>query len=300
MFKKRFKIIYLPEGRSSKRELRFNYAKLTFFTILFVLTILLVISGLTLVGLSIVPDYRIRSLSRENRLLLEQIASAEEKLLLLQKEVQALASSDEELRILTDLPLIDEATRQAGVGGSLPIPGIDPSLDLDILLGQLDRQIEVQKKSYPEIIQKLEENLEIAVHTPAIAPVNKIRITSYFGWRKDPFTGKRTPHKGVDFGAPRGTEAFATADGVVIMCKRVPTFGKLIIIDHGYGYETVYGHLQSFRVMKGERVKRGQVIGVIGSTGRSTAPHLHYEVRVNKVQVDPLDYIFNESLAVVK
>ena len=89
----------------------------------------------------------------------------------------------------------------------------------------------------------------------------------------------------------------ATADGVVVDAKRIPNFGKTIVIDHGFGYETVYGHLQTFKVRPGSKVKRGQIIGTVGNTGRSTAPHLHYEVRVNKEQVDPLDYMFEESLA---
>ena len=300
MFKQKFKILYLPTGRSSKREFRFSRGKLAFFTILFCLSIIIVVSGLTTLALTLVPDYRLRALTRENRLLLQQINSAEQSLRIIQEEVNSLAASDEELRLMADLPLIDEATRQAGIGGSLPSPGIDPAQDLQLLLGQLERQLELQKNSYPEILRKLEENLNIAAHTPAISPVRKIRITSRFGWRKDPFTGVRKPHKGLDFGAPRGTEVFATADGVIATCKRAPTFGKVIVIDHGYGYETAFGHLQSFKVKRGQKVTRGQLIGTVGNTGRSTAPHLHYEVRINNKQVDPMDFIFDEKLTSIK
>ena len=300
MFKHKFKILYLPAGRSSKREFRFSQAKLAFFTIIFCLSIIVLVSGLTALALTLIPNYSLRALTRENRLLLQQIDSSEQSLRIFQEEVNFLADRDEELRLMTDLPLIDEATRQAGIGGSLPSPGIDPAQDLQLLLGQLERQIEVQKNSYPEILRKLEENLDIAAHTPAISPVEKIKITSKFGWRKDPFTNVRRPHKGLDFGALRGTEVFATADGVVTMCKRVPTFGKFIVIDHGYGYETAFGHLQSFKVKRGQKVTRGQLIGAVGNTGRSTAPHLHYEVRVNKKQVDPMDFIFDEKLTTIK
>ena len=128
----------------------------------------------------------------------------------------------------------------------------------------------------------------------------KIRITSRFGYRKDPFSGYKRPHKGLDFGAMRGTPIMATADGRVTMSKRVPTFGKVVIINHGFGFETVYGHMQSFNVKVGDKVKRRDVIGLVGNTGRSKGPHLHYEVRVNSKQVDPLDYVFDESVASIK
>jgi murein DD-endopeptidase MepM/ murein hydrolase activator NlpD len=136
-------------------------------------------------------------------------------------------------------------------------------------------------------------------HTPAIAPLKNIRMTSKYGWRKDPFTHFLVPHRGIDFAESRGAKVFATADGVVTLAKTVPTFGRVIIIDHGYGYETVYGHLQSLYVYSGQQVKRGQIIGVVGNSGRSTAPHLHYEVRVDGNQVNPLDYVFDENLSTI-
>lgn len=300
MSNRRFKIIYLPEGRSDIKEYRFSRLRYISLLSAGILAVLLLVVALSASIVTLFPDYRLQSLTRENHLLYEQINSAQVALDRLQEEIGLLSESDIELRLMADLPLIDEATRQAGIGGSLPSPGIDPAQDMQNLLAKLERQIEVQKRSLPEILLKMEENLDVAAHTPAISPLEKIRITSKFGYRKDPFTGYKRPHKGLDFGAKRGTQLMATADGVITMAKRVPTFGKVIIIDHGFGFETVYGHLQSFNVSQGDKVKRTDVIGLVGSTGRSKGPHLHYEVRVNGKQVDPMDYVFDHSMASIK
>ncbi len=296
----RFKIIYLPEGRSQVREFNFNRGKVFLLFTIVAFIILAIVAGLSTAFITLFPDYRLQAMSRENELLYEQVAQAQEKMMKLQSQIDDLAESDTRLRLMADLPLIDDATREAGIGGSLPSPGIDPVQDMQNLLTKLEHQINLQKQSFPEILKKIEENLDVAAHTPAISPVEEIRITSKFGYRKDPFTGLRRPHKGLDFGAPRGTPVFATADGRVVMVKRVPTFGKVVMIDHGYGYETVFGHLHSFNVKVGDKVKRGDIIGTVGNTGRSNGSHLHYEVRINNKQVDPMDFVFDESMITIK
>lgn len=300
MSKRRFKIIYFPEGRSDIKEYRFTGFKFASLLTAGIFSLLLIIAAISASIIGLFPDYRLQSLSRENQLLYDQIGRSHAALNEMQEEINRLSESDIELRLMADLPLIDEATRQAGIGGSLPSPGIDPAQDMQNLLEKLERQIDLQQLSLPEILVKMEENLDVAAHTPAIAPLEKIRITSRFGYRKDPFSGYKRPHKGLDFGAMRGTPIMATADGRVTMSKRVPTFGKVVIINHGFGFETVYGHMQSFNVKVGDKVKRRDVIGLVGNTGRSKGPHLHYEVRVNSKQVDPLDYVFDESVASIK
>jgi murein DD-endopeptidase MepM/ murein hydrolase activator NlpD len=133
---------------------------------------------------------------------------------------------------------------------------------------------------------------------PAIQPVNNQdlrRLSSYFGYRTDPYYKVPKFHEGVDFSAPPGTEIYATGDGIIMASDRSKSgYGNQIIIDHGFGYKTMYAHLQSFKVRAGEKVKRGQVIGTIGSTGKSTSPHLHYEVWKNNVPVNPINYFFND------
>jgi murein DD-endopeptidase MepM/ murein hydrolase activator NlpD len=118
-------------------------------------------------------------------------------------------------------------------------------------------------------------------------------VTSGFAYRKSPFTNEREFHEGLDISARTGTEVIAPADGVVSEIGKTYGFGNLLIISHGYGLKTTYGHLSSILVRKGQKVKRGEKIALTGSTGRTTGPHLHYEVALNGVPVNPLNYILN-------
>ncbi|MFQ5877051.1 MAG: M23 family metallopeptidase, partial [Acidobacteriota bacterium] len=129
--------------------------------------------------------------------------------------------------------------------------------------------------------------------TPSIYPVRGLMGNGY-GWRRDPFTGMRDFHQGLDIVAPIGTKVVAPADGIVTRVGRMGGFGNSIFISHGYGIVTRYGHLQAAKVRVGQRVKRGDVVGLVGSTGRSTGPHLHYEVLVHQRHVDPVKYILEE------
>ena len=133
---------------------------------------------------------------------------------------------------------------------------------------------------------------------PAIRPVKDRdfrRISSYFGYRTDPFYKVKKLHEGVDFSTPTGTDVFATGDGVVeTVEKSYYGYGNTVIINHGFGYRTVYSHLSAFKVKQGEKVKRGQLIAKTGNSGKSTSPHLHYEVRKNNVPVNPIHFFFND------
>lgn len=125
----------------------------------------------------------------------------------------------------------------------------------------------------------------------SVAPLGRLRISSSFGWRTDPLTGARRHHDGIDLPAPAGARALATAAGVVRIAGWVRGYGNMIEIEHENGVRTRYGHLASVRVAAGDHVRRGQAIGDVGSTGRSTGNHLHYEVRVSGIAVDPLRYV---------
>jgi murein DD-endopeptidase MepM/ murein hydrolase activator NlpD len=129
--------------------------------------------------------------------------------------------------------------------------------------------------------------------TPSIAPARGY-LASAFGWRDDPFTGKRTFHYGIDIATQTGNPIAATADGIVVATKREKIGGKTIILSHRFGYQTVYCHLSKFLVRPGQKVKRGDVIGLIGRTGKALGPHVHYEVRVNNKEVNPFYYILEE------
>ena len=171
---------------------------------------------------------------------------------------------------------------------------IDATKKLDIL----SKQLYVQSKSLDEIIDLAEGKEKMLAAIPAIQPVSKedlTRMASGYGWRSDPFTKAQKMHNGMDFTSPRGTPVYATGNGKVIRADRRSTgFGKHIRIDHGFGYITLYAHLSKYNVKKGAQVKRGQLIGYVGSTGRSQAPHLHYEVRYNKKPVNPINFYYGD------
>ena len=199
---------------------------------------------------------------------------------------------------------IPEEQRKAGFGGVnryKSIEGFDNSQmiieatrDLDIL----SKQLYVQSKSLDEIIDLAKDKEELLASIPAIQPVSKqdlTRMASGFGWRLDPFTKARKRHKGMDFTSPKGTPVYATGNGKVTRADAGSSgFGKHIRIDHGFGYVTLYAHLSKYNVKRGKKVKRGDLIGYVGSTGRSQAPHLHYEVRYNKHQVNPINFYYGD------
>jgi murein DD-endopeptidase MepM/ murein hydrolase activator NlpD len=135
-------------------------------------------------------------------------------------------------------------------------------------------------------------------YIPAIQPIsiNSLdRISDYYGYRKDPFTGEIRRHNGIDFAGILGSNIYATGDGIVVEARYTfHGYGKKVAINHGFGYVTIYGHLRKINVKKGDKVKRGQTIGELGSTGRSTGPHLHYEIRKFNLPVNPINFYYND------
>lgn len=134
----------------------------------------------------------------------------------------------------------------------------------------------------------------MAVAVPSRMPVDGVKLTSGFGMRTHPILRQRKQHNGVDLAAPRGTPVYATADGIVGLARYSRTYGNWVEIEHGSDLETRYAHLQRYTVSAGDEVKKGDLIGYVGSTGRSTGPHLHYEVRVDDVAVNPMPYMVTE------
>jgi len=170
----------------------------------------------------------------------------------------------------------------------------DATRNLDIL----SKQLYVQSKSLDEIIEMATDKEKLLAAVPAIQPVSKedlTRMASGYGWRLDPFTKARKMHSGMDFTSPRGTPIYATGNGKVIRAdNRATGYGKHVRIDHGFGYVTLYAHMSKYNVKRGKKVKRGDIIGYVGSTGRSQAPHLHYEVQYNKRKINPINFYYGD------
>jgi murein DD-endopeptidase MepM/ murein hydrolase activator NlpD len=165
----------------------------------------------------------------------------------------------------------------------------------------LTKQLVVQSKSLDEILKLAKSKEKLLAAIPAIQPIrneNLKRMASGFGYRSDPFTKARKFHEGMDFTAKTGTPVFASGDGIVSRADNTASgFGNHIVIRHGFGYETLYGHLSRYKARVGQYVKRGDVIGYVGSTGRSEAPHLHYEVHKNGDVVNPLNFYYGNISA---
>ena len=165
-------------------------------------------------------------------------------------------------------------------------------------LDQVAKRAYVQTKSFDDVVEMARNKEEMLAAIPAIQPVaNKDlkRMASGYGYRIHPIYKVRKMHWGTDFSAPTGTAIYATGDGKVTTYKRSRSgFGRHIVIDHGFGYQTLYAHMSKVEVNRGQRVKRGDIIGYIGSTGSSTAPHLHYEVIKDGRKVNPVNYFFND------
>lgn len=210
-------------------------------------------------------------------------------------------------RTIFEAEPISQSIRNAGLGGARryeQLEAYEHSEEVIETKKELDyirKKLYVQSRSFDEVLNLTKGKEEMIASIPAIQPVaNKDlkRMASGFGYRIHPIYKTRKFHYGMDFTAPRNTPIYATGNAVVSQTRRSGRgYGNSIKLDHGYGYETFYAHMQSFNVKKGDKVKRGDVIGFVGNTGTSTAPHLHYEVYKNGAKVNPVNYYFNDLTA---
>lgn len=260
--------------------------------------------------------YLLKQTGRDNAALLETIASQRIEIVDQRRQIQMFAGEiqglkeqitklgrlEKQVRLIAD---IDKSGRSSGIWGIGGISKIDLDQELPLeaqhnaLIREMHHQVkqiksiaDKEKLDFNDLIDKLTKKKNLLASSPSIKPVSGI-ITSPFGYRKSPFTGRRTFHSGLDISNRRGTKIVSTAVGKVVFAGRKTGYGNVVIIDHGYGKATKYAHLRDILVHKNQQVKRGEVIATLGNTGRSTGPHLHYEVLVNGTPVNPSKYIFN-------
>lgn len=211
---------------------------------------------------------------------------------------------DDIYRIIFEAEPIAKEIREAGFGGVNRYKKIEGYKNSELIiessekLDQITKQLYIQSKSYDEVYGMAIRKEEMLAAIPAIQPVSNKelkRMASGYGIRMHPIYKRSKMHTGMDFSAEKGTEIYATGAGKAIVVERSRRgYGNHIIIDHGYGYKTLYAHMSKFNVREGESIKRGQIIGYIGNTGTSVAPHLHYEVIKNGNKVNPINYYFND------
>ena len=303
--KKAYKILLIREDNFGLREFNLGAKHLYLF-----------LSGIVFLAFSILVLFsdtyanwafknKLNSIRKDNQELQNIIESQEEKMQILYKHLDLIKDQGEVFRKLVKLPPINDEIRKLGIGGSQVK---DHSSHLEYLLpkqtdlesmhrklNHLNRLLNLESMSYSESYNKVEENDKLYLAIPAIHPVDRkqSRLSSRYGYRRDPITKKYTFHDGDDFSARTGTDVFATADGIVKRSRYWGTYGNYIEVDHGFGYRTIYGHLSNRKVNSGDRIIRGQKIGEVGNTGKSTAPHLHYEIKKNGKNVNPKEFYFD-------
>jgi murein DD-endopeptidase MepM/ murein hydrolase activator NlpD len=297
---RRTTISIIPEDKTRVKHFKFSRGFLVVMACLLALSVLAVSA--------VLYDYStlkktlpaVHALEREVTHQRAQIQAFAKKIGTLKLDIAELQESEKRLRALAD---IEPSTKDApvfGIGGPMP-EDLNPELSLnkkhDGLVRQMHDQVEylsevsaMQREAFRDLRPYLESRKSLLAATPSIRPTSGW-ISSGFGYRKSPFTGRREFHQGMDIATRMGTPVVAPADGTITFVGRKGGLGRALVVDHGHGFVTRYGHLKKCLVKNGACVKRGDKIALVGNSGRTTAPHLHYEVRLNGLPVNPKKYI---------
>lgn len=246
-----------------------------------------------------------KRLGDQNKALRENYSEMEDELKSVQQQMKELEKRDNDVyRAIFEANPIPDSARAKELADKLEAATVEKIKDNQLVasiiqtLNNLKSRINAQKKSYDQVDELVKNKEELLSHTPAIQPVSNkdlSRIASGFGSRIDPVYKTVKFHYGLDFAAPQGTPIYATADGTVTTAGSTGNgYGNHVIINHGYGYETLFGHMVRVKVNNGQSVKRGEVIGWVGSTGKSTGPHCHYEVHKYGDKIDPIYFFYND------
>jgi murein DD-endopeptidase MepM/ murein hydrolase activator NlpD len=241
------------------------------------------------------------ALVNENRVLQNQLQFLTHQLNGIQKQLSLLGDKGNEMRLLADLPKLDEDLRKAGTGGTESRIDFTSSISVNSLLNNLrstaeqaEHELRLQASSYEEIEGAYEKNKVRFSHLPAIKPMDGFYNKNGFGMRFHPILHIFRKHEGIDIDNEVGTPIYAAAEGTIEFTGHQGGYGLTLEINHGFSLKTRYGHLSKILVHEGQRVKRGELIARCGNSGLSNAPHLHYEVRVNGVAQNPIDYFFDD------
>lgn len=299
---KKTTIVFLPEGARAVKQYKIPKFLIKFFFFLF-------ICAAGLITWTFADYFRIKKqlpdrarLMRENNQQRMQLAALANKIDLINKKMVELKEFDDKLKVMVNLEPGEDNAQFLGIGGSDPTL-MDPEYSIEKAhqklvrlmhqsLDNLKTEISIQTREKEDLYKFLEDRKSMFACTPSIWPA-KGWVSSKFGYRTSVFTGEKEFHHGLDISSRKGSSIIAPSDGVVLSIGKTYGYGNVLTINHGYGLKTRYGHLSKILVKKGEAVKRGQTIALMGSTGRSTGPHLHYEVHLKEVPVNPERYILN-------
>jgi murein DD-endopeptidase MepM/ murein hydrolase activator NlpD len=266
-----------------------------------------VAGGVALVGLLTVGHYfSLMGSASENSVLKEENAQLRSQILLVQEKVAHISATLDRVerfdaKLRTAVTQLQDPERNLAIGPvgnaevEAAIPGPAPAAEANLTalpgkLSSLETEAARQEQSLRELQEYFDDQRSLLATTPSIWPARGW-VTSDFGTRLDPWSAERKMHQGIDIASPHGQPVYTPSDGTVVFAGTEGGYGKVLVLDHGYGVKTRYGHLSEIHVRAGDRVRRGDKIGAVGNTGRSTGPHLHYEVRVNGIPENPRKFI---------
>jgi murein DD-endopeptidase MepM/ murein hydrolase activator NlpD len=297
---KKFRLLYFPDHQSEMREIHVSRNRLLVMGISLICFLFVTMTGLGILFSTYTGDERLSALNSENQILKNQISEMHDRMAVINKDIEKIRAKDSELRLVSNLPDVEEMLKDAGIGGSDFQITYNPDLisgDADEIirtnltnLEKLETSMKLELQSYADLQNQITTTVKHLSYIPSVCPLKTGRVTDRFGARQAFRSWKA--HTGLDIAARWGTPVYVTADGVVESVTWRSGYGKSIIVDHGNGVKTLYGHLSAYKVRTGQKVKRNDKIAEVGSTGLSTGPHLHYEVRVNEICQNPELYIF--------
>ena len=300
MAKKFFSLIIVPNSRKSSKNFTISQKKIKTLLGISAFVVVLLIGFLADYFSMNVTRVKFRELSKENLMQKETIANYESYIARLKTTLENFENYAKKLNIMAGLKS-PEVLKELGVGG----PGVgkeeeanaSPSASQSLSFSSvknLSQQADNIEKNLGTLVNFFEAQASRLASTPTIRPTAGWP-SSAFGWRSDPFTGKQTFHQGIDFATNFGNPVVATADGLVVELKNDKMLGNSILLSHDGGYATLYGHLSKFLVKPGQKVKKGETIGLVGQTGKALGPHVHYEIRINNRAVNPYAWILEEE-----
>ena len=299
------KYILHTESESEVNQWHFSNAKI----LTLVLISLIVLGSFLLIGADYVSkllyDKRLKEFKANYSAVILNIDVIQSRLKELDQQILDIEEKDKAVRTYAGMPEVDKDIRKLGIGGeTLKEPHVLDNLapavskeisELHLDIERLSRQVNFELASYETIYDRVKSDINRIRHIPSIRPVSGGFLNSSFGYRQDPIDNIRRFHQGQDITVPSGAPIFSPADGVVKRAYYIGGFGNHIKLEHSSGYSTTFAHLSKIFVRHGQKIKRGTIIGETGNTGRSTAPHLHYEVHYRGTPKNPLDYFFTQA-----
>ncbi len=300
------RLIFVAKDQKAVRE--FKISRLKLFTYISIFLVSFTFFGK--IGLDLLVDFshnsRIKTLERTNAVLKDRLLEAKTRIDSINLAIADIIRKDDQLRVVLGLDKLSSDMREVGIGGADfnydfkdEVSGFEDNIGLGEQLSELaklEREVALARRSYEELMVTFNSKQDSIQFLPSLKPVLDGFVSSNYGMRRHPILKRVRHHDGMDFSARRGTPVYASADGHVAYVGYAGGYGKVVKINHKYGYETFYGHLDKYVVRKGQEIKRGQKLGEVGSTGLSTSSHLHYEVRFKGKPVNPELYYFDDNI----